>query len=186
MEALITSFPSLSVSLSLSIFDFLSGLRNRCELCCHMAFSRCTDSRVFFSEREKEQTEQRGRGTGEQMWVQPHHKLLRWRVGGRQWHVLFWKIMGGVGGIGVMLHKLSSRSACTARPTVQRDEWNVGQTPPPLFLSPSVSFFFSYTVMWIFGKQKQLCGVGYQPLFCLSLCCLSICSGVTIVLLMAY
>lgn len=49
-----------------------------------------------------------------------------------------WGIGGGGGGV---LHKLSSRSACIAWPTVQRDEWNVGQTPPPL------SFFLSVCIL---------------------------------------
>ncbi len=68
------------------------------------------------------------------------------------------------GALGGMLHKLSSRSACIAWPTVQRDEWNVGQTPPPL------SFFLCVCILLFplseipqhcgfFGKQKEMCGV---------------------------
>ena len=63
-----------------------------------------------------------------------------------------------------VLHKLSSRSACTAWPTVHRDEWNVGQTPPPLSfflcLYPSLSAALTNTtaVLSTFGKQEEVCG----------------------------
>lgn len=75
------------------------------------------------------------------------------------------------GAFGGMLHKLSSHSACIACPTVLKAEWNVGQTPPPLSFCISVCILFfsvtNITALWIFGKQKEMCGVGSKPLFCL-------------------
>lgn len=52
-----------------------------------------------------------------------------------------WEWGGGV------LHKLSSRSACIAWPTVQKGEWNVGQTPPPLSFSVSVCILFFFFLL---------------------------------------
>lgn len=77
------------------------------------------------------------------------------------------EIFRGWGGWGGgMLHKLSSRSACIAWPTVQKGEWNVGQIPPPLSFSVSVCilfFFFTVTNItapWMFWIQRGVCGVG--------------------------
>lgn len=59
----------------------------------------------------------------------------------------------GAWGGALVLHKLSSRSACIAWPTVQRDKWNVGQTPPLSFflcLYPSLSTLTNTTALSIF------------------------------------
>lgn len=66
---------------------------------------------------------------------------------------------GALAGWGV-LHKLSSRSACIAWPTVQRDKRNVGQTPPSSFflslcLYPSLSTHTNITALWTFQKTEK-------------------------------
>lgn len=144
---------SPSLSLSLSIFVCLSGLiwhavkGTDVNSPVTQLFSRCTDSHVF-SVRGRRNPWRRG-GERVDSKCGTNHVISCWGGEGKGGNGIFYfeKSCGGMGwGVEWVLHKLSSRSACIAWPTVQRDEWNVGQTPPPLsfFLSFALSVTFSF------------------------------------------
>ena len=188
-EVLITSFPSLSpfpllrlclpLHLCVSVWSYLAlSQGNRCELSVTQFFQMQRFT-CDFSEMEKEQRSREREWTANvgptmssaaevenrreaSFILKNQEEGMGWGVG-RGWG--WW--------LGVVLHKLSSRSACIAWPTVQRDEWNVGQTPPPLsLLSFFLSFFLSLclypslsaltnttalSIFWKTGRNAQHC-----------------------------
>lgn len=161
----------LAVSVSLSLCVGLSGLIWHSvrgpDVSCPITwlFPKAhvhTNPHVLSVRGERRQREQRGTESAHQMldWAQLRHKLLGRGSGGREGGkgIFYSQNHEGAKGRG-LLHKRSSRSACTAWPTVQRQTEFRANPPSSLSFSLSVSFSLSAltnTTAWVFWKTKNM------------------------------